>query len=302
MAASLPRPRSEAQRAAARRNGARSRGPITAEGRARASRNALRHGLCAATHLVARGEDPAELEALLAELRAEHGPRSASEDVLVHRLAVVVWKLARCDRLEAALMDSRPRPPAGRVYAEPGLPAFLSRPAELGVLLRHEAQLGRELHRLLRALADRPRRLARPALAEPAEEAGPTCAPVAADLRNEPEREPAAAPFGPAPAAGDPEPAAAGTGTGPATPAPDPTATDPPRPAESAAPAAEPPADSLAAERALLARAAERPALATSLLEHLLEEGELRRFQRLAARLRAGGFAIAPVDRPARLG
>lgn len=273
MAVPLPRPRSEAQRAAARRNGARSRGPVSEAGKARASRNALRHGLCATTHLVAQGEDPTELEALLAELRAEHRPRTPSEDVLVHRLAVVVWKLARCDRLEAALMDSRPRPPAGRVYAEPGLPAFLSRPAELGALLRHQAQLHRELHRLLRTLADRPRRargprpeaepaaFAAPGPAHAAAAAGPRRAPASPGLRNEPE---------------------------------------PARPA-AAPPEAAPPADSAAAERALLGRAAARPELARTLVEHLLEEGELARLARLAARL---GPVVPPaaVDGRRRVG
>ena len=51
-AATQPRPRSPAQIEAARKNGARSRGPVTAAGKARASRNALKHGLAAMHHLV----------------------------------------------------------------------------------------------------------------------------------------------------------------------------------------------------------------------------------------------------------
>lgn len=153
-AAPLPRPRSEAQRLASRLNGARSRGPVTAEGRARASRNAFRHGLRAAT-LLAPGEDPAAFEALLDSLRAEHAPADATRELLVERLAATLWKLRRCDRLEAELAACRPRPPAGRIYPD-GTPVLLTRSAELSVLSAHAARLERALHRLLAALAGRP--------------------------------------------------------------------------------------------------------------------------------------------------
>ena len=43
----MPATRSPAQTLASRRNGARSKGPVTEEGKAKASRNAPKHGLCA---------------------------------------------------------------------------------------------------------------------------------------------------------------------------------------------------------------------------------------------------------------
>jgi hypothetical protein len=151
-----PRPRSPAQIEASRRNGARSKGPVTAEGKSRASRNAFRHGLCA-EQLLAPGEDPAAFAALLAELTAEHAPESPSEALLVERLALTAWKLARADRLEARLATIEPRCPEGRLFPEPGLPRLLSRVPELSLLLRWQAQLDRQMHRLLKALAERPR-------------------------------------------------------------------------------------------------------------------------------------------------
>ena len=54
----MPAARTPAQTLASRRNGARSKGPVTAEGKARASRNALKHGLSAMEHLVLEDEVP----------------------------------------------------------------------------------------------------------------------------------------------------------------------------------------------------------------------------------------------------
>jgi hypothetical protein len=49
---------------ASRKNGAKSRGPRTVAGKARSSRNALKHGLCASKLLVVPDEDAAAFAAL----------------------------------------------------------------------------------------------------------------------------------------------------------------------------------------------------------------------------------------------
>ncbi len=89
------RARTAAQREASRRNGAKSKGPVGTEGKFRASKNALEHGLWAAVHLVVPGEDPAALAALRAAFAAEYAPEGILAACLADRLALAFWKLAR---------------------------------------------------------------------------------------------------------------------------------------------------------------------------------------------------------------
>jgi hypothetical protein len=149
-----PRPRSPAQIEASRQNGARSRGPVTPEGKARASRNALKHGLAALHHLVLEDEAPSELEDLAAHLLDELGAESELEARLVRRIALAFWKGERAERLEVALFDAAPRkrPPTvgGRwVDADPLATFDLAR---FNALRAYQAQQGRELSRCLKEL------------------------------------------------------------------------------------------------------------------------------------------------------
>jgi hypothetical protein len=233
-------PRSPAQRAAARTNGARSHGPVTPEGKARSSLNATKHGLFS-RRLLAPDEDPAEFEALREALRAEHRPRSPTEVFLVERLAATFWKLARCDRLEAELASCRPRPPQGRIYPD-GTPILLTRSPELATLSAHTARLERALHRLLAALAARPflsvpRTEPEPALG-PAEEDAPT-PPTAAGCEKTDENEPE--PRTRVHAAGSTPPAAAEAVTPAAVSAARPPSENAENEPEPVAPAAAPP-------------------------------------------------------------
>jgi hypothetical protein len=100
-----PAPISEAKLAANRANAQKSTGPKSIEGRTRSSRNSFKHGLYS-KQLVLPGEDPAELDALKANLRAEHQPVSETEEILVNEMAEQYWRLRRARRLETDLLAS----------------------------------------------------------------------------------------------------------------------------------------------------------------------------------------------------
>jgi hypothetical protein len=98
-------PRAEASR----RNGAKSRGPRTPEGKARSARNALKHGLRAEKYVVLPEEDAVEFAALEAALAEELAPRGALQGILVGRIARAAWRLERAERIEVELFAERLR-------------------------------------------------------------------------------------------------------------------------------------------------------------------------------------------------
>jgi hypothetical protein len=80
---------------ASRRNGAKSKGPKTPEGKARSAQNALKHGFRAQKDMVLQGEDAAEFAALEAALMEELAPEGALQSVLAQRVVAAAWRLAR---------------------------------------------------------------------------------------------------------------------------------------------------------------------------------------------------------------
>ena len=173
----MPAARSPAQIEASRRNGARSRGPVTEEGKARASRNALKHGLTAMHHLVLEDEAPAELEEMTARLMAEVAPMSEIEARLARRLAIAFWKGERAERIEVALFDAAPklRPPQAGYQWEQADPLTTFDLKRFNAVRGYQAQQGREISRCLKEL----RQLRKEALAECTDEPEET-------LENEP--------------------------------------------------------------------------------------------------------------------
>jgi hypothetical protein len=77
-----------------RRNAQKRTGPKTARGRAAVRWNGLKHGLNART-LILPGEDPADYEALLHSLQAEHQPATPRERKLILDSAKALWRARR---------------------------------------------------------------------------------------------------------------------------------------------------------------------------------------------------------------
>jgi hypothetical protein len=92
---------------ASRKNGAKSRGPKTAEGKARSAQNALKHGMRARKYLLLPEEDADEFAALEAAMIEELAPVGALQKVLARRVALAAWRLARADHIEVELFAER---------------------------------------------------------------------------------------------------------------------------------------------------------------------------------------------------
>ena len=90
---------SNARAEASRKNGARSRGPKTPEGKARSTQNALKHGLGAEKYVVLLDEDWDEFEKLETALTAELAPESALQSAMARRVARAAWRLMRGSRI-----------------------------------------------------------------------------------------------------------------------------------------------------------------------------------------------------------
>ena len=95
---------SDRQVAANRKNAERSTGPRSAAGKARSSRNPMKHGL-SARNVVIQGEDPAEFEALRDALYAHYHPKDPVAKNLVEQLAASMWRLRRVPEIEAAIYE-----------------------------------------------------------------------------------------------------------------------------------------------------------------------------------------------------
>lgn len=96
----------QARIAANRRNATRSTGPRTTTGKARASTNAVTHGLTARLDVMLPGEDPAACQAFGAGMLAELAPVGTVERFYAQRAVWLAWRLSRVPGIESAVLSA----------------------------------------------------------------------------------------------------------------------------------------------------------------------------------------------------
>ena len=153
--------RTQAQIEASRANGAKSKGPVTEEGKNRASRNATRHGLLAET-VVLKGESIERFHDHLAGFIAEFKPESSLELELVEKMAVFRWRQLSVWGLETAsitdaiteltenspeVLDKDPAVRASLAIAEIGAKSKI-----LDLFQRYDTRFDRQFDRALKQL------------------------------------------------------------------------------------------------------------------------------------------------------
>ena len=89
----------------ARANGAKSRGPVTPQGRAASSRNSLCHGFTA-KFLILAHESIEDFESLLSSYIDHFDPQGGVETDLVQAMAAARWRLRRIETIETTLLSN----------------------------------------------------------------------------------------------------------------------------------------------------------------------------------------------------
>ena len=149
------KPRSEAQIAASRANGAKSKGPVTPEGKAISAQNAERHGIFASICTI-QGEAPELFASLIADLYETWTPTDEHERALVDTMAMALWRRTRIAALESAAINLQlakseiQNPETTHHYLAVTSLAEESRSFEL--LNRYEARFTRMFERAARSL------------------------------------------------------------------------------------------------------------------------------------------------------
>jgi hypothetical protein len=150
--------RTPAQIEASRQNGSKSKGPITAEGIARSSQNAIKHGLSGYKLMVIEGESPQEWQENVDEHVREYQPETKLEFQLMIEIAAAAWRLRRSKFVETAMFDleiGKQRQQLEETHDNPDQPlrhasAMMSVGGNINLLERYETRAGRAYDRAVR--------------------------------------------------------------------------------------------------------------------------------------------------------
>jgi hypothetical protein len=197
-----------------RANAARSRGPITPEGKERSSANALRHGLLAKC-VVLKNESNECFDDLVTQHIQRFAPADGVEFAMIEEMVAANWRIRRAWAIENRLMEKaiRNQPPGDEAARIANAFSELAASPELNLLHRYEARLHRIYHRALDNLLilgepDLPKEPSPISGHQPAQQESP--APQPPPSPPSPDPQPLPPPPGPQPPASGPQPPAPG--------------------------------------------------------------------------------------------
>ena len=133
-----------------RANAARSRGPITPQGKQRASANALRHGLLAEC-VVLENESNQCFDDLVTQHIQRFAPADGVGFAMIEEMVAANWHMRRAWAIENRLMDQaiRNQPPGDQMSRLADAFSQLAASPKLNLLHRYEARLHRIYQRAL---------------------------------------------------------------------------------------------------------------------------------------------------------
>ena len=158
-----------------RASGARSQGPITPEGKERASTNALRHGLLAEC-VVLENESHECFDDLVTQHIQRFAPADGVEFAMIEEMVAANWRMRRAWAIENRLMEKaiRNQPPGDEMSRLADAFSQLASSPELNLLHRYEARL----HRIYQRALNNVLMLSEPELPKEPSPISGQCAPV----------------------------------------------------------------------------------------------------------------------------
>jgi hypothetical protein len=135
---------------ASQANGARSKGPLTAEGKRRSSQNAISHGLLA-KHIVMRDESPEGFEAVMTDHLTRLQPADGVELGMIEEMVASYWHLRRAWAIETRLLENETDAQTSGDSLDRMTKAFsdLAATPSLGLMHRYQTRLHLNYQRAL---------------------------------------------------------------------------------------------------------------------------------------------------------
>ena len=141
------KPTSAAKIRANRANAQKSTGPKTAAGKARSSRNALKHGILSELLVIAPSsgkETRRRYNTLLRRLHEHFNPQDIVEETVVERIAICYWRLRRAIHAESEATRAQDDWPKRRLTLPPQ--------SNMDAILRYEKAIEAQLDHAFRQL------------------------------------------------------------------------------------------------------------------------------------------------------